>query len=414
MRQVLLLLFCIIWACISNAKTNQPAAHIDMKLNFQGDSVFVIANYSHYRIKSDADSFYFLLGSDYQISSIEAKGYISHKVTQKQNDPLPYIIIYLDKTTRKDNVVDFSFKYVIDLKKNNFLLSEWIELGLDQLWFPGYNGLANNFTSTIEINNLYEGYSVFSYPHANVKYHSNGSIRITNNTPCPDVLLIAGYNMRKWENSSHKVKTIFFSGASVPDSVLISMNDKVEDIIEFYNETIFTSTALRDLRILLRNTTKDKLSYQFYRAGMVTTGRDFNSYGNLAHEIAHHWWNKGDYVKEPWINEGFSNYCMLLVLDRFDTATRNKTIASYSQASAGLGSVSRTQLFSMNAYPIYYMKSAIILWNLDKLIGRPKMIVFLTKLIEVKAYTWSAMMDVLEKVAGNDSRGIFSEWLKSE
>lgn len=192
------------------------------------------------------------------------------------------------------------------------------------------------------------------------------------------------------------------------------MNKKVEEIAAYYNSTIFTTTPIKELRVLLRNTTRKEIGYQFYRPGMVTTGSDFNSYGNLAHEIAHHWWRNGDYVKEPWIDEGLANYCMLLVLEKFDTTARNRIIASYKKSTKGLGPISGTQLFSMNAYSIYYMKSALVLWDLDKLIGRKRMIEVLTTLNKEKKYSEKLMLDTLEKIAGTEAAATFSGWLKEK
>lgn len=209
MKKISLFKLCIFCSFLSFANEKKRTDHLDMKLNFQGDSLYIKANYKHYRLPSEIDSFYFLLGPDYPISTISGSGYLAHKITQKKDAPFPFILIYLKPEVRGKKELNFQFDYAINLKKSNYLLSDWLELGIDKFWFPCYNEFGTNFTSSVQINNLYEGFSVFSYPHAKITDLNDGTIKIVNKTPAPEVLILAGKNMREWNNADKKLKSIF-------------------------------------------------------------------------------------------------------------------------------------------------------------------------------------------------------------
>lgn len=396
------------------AKSHSPFDNIDLTLNFQKEILFIKAAYTHHWTTTDTDSIFFLFNTSYPIQKINCEGYISHQVTNKKGDPFSYLLIQIDRNKIKGKSTVFEFDYSIDLKKQNHLSSNWIELSLDKFWYPCYNGLGIRFTSTMHISNIPLDYTLYSYPHALFTYKNNDAITIVNNKPWYDVLLMAGKCMKEWAINDTSLSIKFYAAQYQPDSIITSMHQKVKDIISVYNSSFAAKAPIKNLSILLRNTKREEIGYQFYRPGLVVSGADFDSYGNLAHEIAHHWWLNADILNGQWLNEGFANYSMLLVLDKYDTTKRNNILTSYKKNSNGKGSVVGSTVFAANAYERYYYKPTVILWDLDRKIGRVKMMHLLAERIRVKADTEESVLKLVQQIAGKSIESYFFEQLKEE
>ncbi len=393
---------------------NKKKDNLDLNLSFAGDSLFVKATYTHYFTKTDADSFYFVLNPAFAIKSIKAPGYLKHSTAFRQGRPFPFILIKLDRQQRKENFIDFQFDYVIDLVKTNHIKSGWLELNVDKFWHPIFNDIDNSFTSAVHVENFTAGYSLLSYPDIKVESKGNGIFDVINNTPGKEVYLLAGRDMKAWVNKESRIPVYVFGNKNISDSVFQSISNRVDTITAFYNEKFGYSAPIKKMTMVLRNTKRKELGFQQYRPEMVLTGTEFNDYGNFAHEIAHYWWNDADFLKEPWLNEGFANYSMLILLEQYWPREAERIIAQYKKANVKLSPVSGTALFAKDAYSVYYMKSTLLLLELDIKIGRSKMLELLAKRISKKVNDEKGLIKLLAKIVGSNIADEFERKLKND
>ena len=161
----------------------------------------------------------------------------------------------------------------------------------------------------------------------------------------------------------------------------------------------------------MRNTTSDELGYQTARKNMIITGPDFNSYSNLSHEVAHYWWSDADFIEEPWMNESFANYSMYLVEEEFNPTQYPNLLERYKKQAEKAPPVASATLFSENSYPSYYIKGSILLKELEKKIGRKKMMTLLKARIKKNINTTEGFLTEIEKTFGPDTREYFGALL---
>jgi hypothetical protein len=311
----------------------------------------------------------------------------------------------LDGKTRE---VDFD--YTIDLEKVTQIKYGWIELMVDQFWFPNATDLDNKFVSHVTVRGLPTDYSLYSY-HG---YHENPdhSYVIEEHKPTPEVAFLAGRNMMLKIKKTGMTQITFFAASETSDSTLTSINNKMVDIITLYNASFGKLRPVDKFTIALRSFPRKLLNSQTTRDGLVITGVDFNSYGNYAHEFGHFWWSDASFLREPWLNESFANFSMMQALRKFDLPQAEKSYALFKKKGDVPGPVSTVGVFDANAYDLYYSKGCYLLLELEEKIGEKKMDKFLQKRIKGKINTTAEVLAALESVTDNATRKAFEEKLK--
>ena len=385
----------------------QPADHLNMNLQFSGDSVFVEAEYL-IRTQAASDSLFFILNPMHRLDTIIAPGLREYKMGQRPDRPFPGQIVYFEEGFEKGQAIGVTFKYSIDLSASNHWDSGWIELNVDKLWFPIHGDLDNLITYEVRITGFPDNFDLVSHMDASLQ-KGRDAIRITQPNPVFEVLILAGSDMQQVQLSD---SIAFFSGTQVPDSVIQSMHEKVRYSIDYLNETVGQAEPISDFRVVLRNTPRSELGFQFNRKNMIVTGPDFDDYGNLSHEIAHFWWTGADFLREPWMNESFANYLMFMVLERFDPTDYNKVLDNFQKRAEKAPPVAGATSFSNNAFPSYYHKGAILLKGLEDRIGKGRMHLLLRTCIEENVHSTSGFMAVLKEHEGPEVAEAFYASLK--
>jgi hypothetical protein len=382
---------------------------LDITLNFNGNNLIIHAEFNHNNAEKQMDSLPFLLHPKFKIISIQVENLTSYEFVETNYDP--NLWIHLDKPVKAGDDIKVIFDYEIDLSEMNYIDSGWIELNLDRYWYPHYGSMYDKFISNIYIKNLDDSYSFVSYMDSEVKKTADGTYEITNTRPTFEAFLLIGNDMRFWESEKDEIKINFFASTKVSDSLLNSMNTKVFNSIQLYNNSFGTEKPITNYRVVLRNTTQDQIRYQFARNNMMVTGSDFDTYGDLAHEIGHFWWKKEeDHVNDPWLSESFANYTMFLVMEEYeDPETYDRYFSLYKKRAEGLPPVKGNTMFSENSFSVYYIKGFVLLMELEERIGREKMITLLKARIAEKIETTDEFLTLMEKILGKEDRDFFEK-----
>jgi hypothetical protein len=385
----------------------QKPDHLSISMNFKDSTVYIDAQYKTVS-KEKVDSIYFLLNPGFELDTIKSKGLNSYKIVQKDGVPLPFWLLnYSDGIDENEEIVA-EFKYKINLSGENHMKSNWIELNADKLWFPNFNALNNEFSYDVSITNFPETYTFISHPDAKITRDEN-QITIRKDTPWYEVLILAGRDMSVWNYDENITLT---GSENIADSTLQSIGVKVKNSIDLLNESFGKSDPIRSFSVVLRNTNRKELGYQFNRKNMIVTGTDFNDYGNLSHEIAHFWWSRANFIDEPWINESFANYSMYLVLKEYDIEDYKKLMAKNREIAKNAIPVINASLFAEDSFNSYYHKGALHLISLEDKIGPELMRKLLSACVEKRIKTTETFLDELEELTNKEQRNFFEDLLK--
>jgi len=234
------------------------------------------------------------------------------------------------------------------------------------------------------------------------------NIYIKKETPWYEVLLLAGNNMKEW----HYDENITLIGSeTISDSTFKSLGSKVKKSIDLLNTTFGKSDPITSFKVVLRNTNRKELGFQFNRRNMIITGTDFNDYGNLSHEIAHFWWSNANFIDEPWMNESFANYSMYLVLKTYDFEGYEKLLAKNRETAKNAIPVIKAKLFAADSYNSYYNKGALHLISLEEKIGTDMMYKLLSSCVGKNINTTEGFLMELERLTNKEQRDYFEALL---
>ena len=386
---------------------------LTMHLKFDNKILQINASYIRRLKKGETlSSSQFVLNPSVKIRNVKANGLRSFKFVAKANRPFPYLFLEFDSFYKHNGRLVVNFEYEIDLQKHNHINSNWIELNTDKLWFPNYGDIDNKFTSKIFIENLPKEYSLISNQDTKIKKIKEGNYKLVNSHPSYEVFILAGENMNlyKYKNDSN-IRLKFFAYKGVSKQKLNSMGLKVIKITKFFNKTFGKTKPIRKLVIALRRTPWKELSYQFAQKGVVVTEIHNDYYADLSHEISHQWWSGADFIREPWLNESFANYSMYLVLERFDKTEYERIFSRHQKVSKKNVSPVISPLFSKNSFNAYYIKGAVVLKKLEKVIGEEKMMALLSNRVKKRINSSQLLMDEVESLAGVKIRKSFRDIL---
>ena len=385
----------------------QEPDHLSMTMHFKDSTVFVEATYQSNQ-KINRDSIYFLLNPGFELDTIKSKDLASYKITQKPGMPLPFYHLAFNESRDISEILAVTFKYSIDLSEQNHMKSDWIELNADKLWFPNLGALNNEFTYDVTITDFPESYYLITHTDAKVTREKN-TLTIKKDNPWYEVLILAGKDMKEWE---YDPNITLIGKQEIADSTFQAIGKKVANSIDLLNGSFGMSDPITSFKVLLRNTSRDEIGFQFNRRDMIVTGTDFNDYGNLSHEIAHYWWSKANFIQEPWMNESFANYGMYRVLKEFDAEDYQRVLARNRERSENAIPVAEASLFVADSYNSYYHKGAIHLIDLEAKIGSESMQVLLSSCVEKGIHTTEGFLLELEKQTNKETREFFEGLLK--
>ena len=386
----------------------QKSDHLSMNMHFKDSTVFIEAKYQSVS-EVNGDSNYFLLNPGFEIDTIKSKNLMSYRVTQKKGMPLPFYRLEINGVRDTTEMLAVEFKYKINLSEQNHMKSDWIELNADKLWFPNLGAINNELTYEVTITDFPESYYLVTHTDAKVT-QGKDIITIKKDNPWYEVLVLAGKDLKEWEYDQN---ITLIGSQEIADSTFQSIGKKVKNCIDMLNGYFGMSDPINSFKVVLRNTAKDEIGYQYNRRDMIITGTDFNDYGNLSHEIAHYWWSKANFIKEPWMNESFANYSMYLVLREFDSEDYQKLLASNRELSKNAIPVSSASLFATDSYNSYYHKGAIHLIDLEEEIGSELMRQLLSICVEKNINTTENFLQELETLTNKENRNFFEDLLKN-
>ena len=390
---------------------NMPVDSLVMEATFVKSLLHVKAIYYYIHKNKPIDSLYFVLNPNFKIESIQTTGLVEYNFVPKNNRPFPFLLLKLNHELITNSITKISFDYQIDLEKTTYLGSNWIELMVDQFWFPNAQDADNKFSSRLIVKNLYPDYTLFSY-HS-FKKLAEQTYEITPKEPSPEISFLAGKNMKIVNKKEGKMSLGYFVRDDIEDSLLDNIHKKFYQTTDFYNQSFGKVKPVFEASVALRRISRKVNNSQTSRQYMIITGEDFNDYGNFAHELGHFWWTGANFINEPWLNESFANLSALYVMKKYDFQRYERNFALYKKKAEKKGAVATAGVFENDTYDLYYNKGTYLLTLLEQKIGEKKMMELLEKRIEANINDTNNFLNLIEITAGKENR-LYFENLISE
>lgn len=413
-KTFLLGILALTFFCACTVKEADEASkndHLNIDITFSGSNMVVKAEYIFQNKYAGSDSAHFVVNPGIQNIKIDAEGLVEQGVAMVPNRPFPFRKLRFNAPMAEGELVAVNFEYEINLSQMNFIDEDWLELNVDQMWFPNYNDLDNAFTSTTTIHNLYDNFTLTSCCGNEIIENADGSLRMEVKNPVPSVFIVGGKNMKYWDSDPRDLGLKFFAEVNTPDSIINSQYTKAANAIEMYNASFAQKDPLTDMTIVFRQT--EKLNYLYCRTNVIVSLAIADSFTSISHELAHHWWDKASFITEAWLNESFAEYSMLLVYEKYLADKYEKKRSSYADRSGNLPAVIGTGSFSTQSYEVNYIKGVHILKSLEERIGKTTMIDLMSKRIENNINTTNGLLDALEKLTDKATKDYLKELLSN-
>jgi len=157
----------------------------------------------------------------------------------------------------------------------------------------------------------------------------------------------------------------------------------------------------------------------YSRPGLVcysrwTVGAEDRLLRGLAHEMGHLWWIGAPVETwEDWLNEGFAEYTSLMIVrDRLGETAFQKEIADLEKEAQGAPPVWGISRSDGRAYTVLYQKGALILYRLERQMGKEAFARYLKDLARDNPGSVNEALDLLAKTSSPDARASLERMLR--
>ncbi len=416
MNSLIILTLCLVISatCFGMAK----APHYQMVATLDRSkgslSVEVVITLSEETARAGAG---LLLGRAYKISAVSAgaKAITSVTDTDKPFPGLQRIFVQLKPGASGDVKLKVVYAGVLSPTGKpaiNEISPERIELSADSLWYP----LSENFNTRLlldaKIKGLSRNFVVASADRVRVRVDG---FELHRSKPLPDIAFIAAPEL-KVVNRGH----IQFVGRNLESDAAKAYLENGPKALAFlegwFGPMPSGSSGHAVVAIVGR---KNGAGYS--RPGYIVVadlgqrmdpGNIWAKAGYLCHELSHAWWSNANFLGEDyWLVESTAEYAALRYLEaQFGTDSIQGLLEKKKPRALGGGPLLGQGRPSDDAV---YAKGPILLFELEKTIGRPAVDKILVNLARKEKITSRSFLDELTAIAGATVASDFEKKLRS-
>lgn len=288
------------------------------------------------------------------------------------------------------------------------LREEGFELFIDHMWFPVGADIQTRFTLDAEIDGLAP--DMVTVAQGDVTRTDTG-VRIRRDFIDIDLPLVAMRGLSRAEAPG-----VEFFARDLESRLSTLYVRHSEGAARYFGE--WFGPLVRPVRMALvpreRTMAYARTGYTVFSEG-GSSGPDVTDAGparHAAHEVAHAWWMIASPITDDfWLVESTAEYCAIRYVEAtFGVEAAERMLASKREASADAGPVmgngrpGRIQL---------YQKGPLLLFDLERRIGRPAMDRLMAEMIRQPIHTTEVFLALLTRIAGEEAASSFAEALRS-
>ncbi|HBK86725.1 MAG TPA: hypothetical protein DDZ53_11920 [Firmicutes bacterium] len=295
----------------------------------------------------------------------------------------------------------------------NRLTPEWIELGLYLPWFP-WNPDGGLLTYEVNVQ-IDPKYSVVGAGTA--IQQSENIWRLHATQPMLDITVAAAPDLQQIDHIVEQTSISLYFTTCENEAALNTIKDDAIWVLDYY-QNWFQDDAKRHIDVVIA---PREQGGGYARPGliMLSTLADHQPeqapmlFKYIAHEVAHLWWAGAKVDSwQDWLNESFAEFSSLKA---FGTKLGTKALESYLaerlQQLPGLPPIRGIDRQAEKAHAVLYTKGAILLFDLEELIGEQKMSTLLRERLRRQVMDTDTFLLLLEEIAGPEAAKQFATWL---
>ncbi len=352
----------------------------------------------------------------YDDSQLEITGELIESVELIEHQEVsPFILgqklirIQLSQTVKAGASLSLNFDYTLDFSnfKTDFMNcfdSDYMELGLYTPWYP----LNVDFEAC-----LYD--LEFSVPETHYVVGAtllpNGHWRLSQekNPHCGIEFIIGLKGFQSLKNDFDK--PIHMHWFSADDGAIGEhlYTDVLEAVSYFTDKFGASGKDHLDIALVPRKNTESSGGY--CRPNLIVIPMGENQHNNsryssdkytyileyMLHEVAHLWWSKADCQSfEDWLNESFAEYSKYMAIRKLFGDARHAEIFERLQSKAEtMPSLCDENLSSDEQFEVMRVKGPVVLYGLEKKIGKERMTDLLKEIHQNKVNTTEEVISLI-------------------
>ena len=399
-------IICLLLSCL--ASQAQPAGELgkidgDIVINFAAEQLSAKLKYDYVAIEDRNDSIVFYLNSTFEVNKVTCSLCASF-VFDREAKPDPSLTIKLKKPLPKGRRLTLNVEYTGSLKGIYKPDYKFLELGLDNFWFPIHPATAGfNFLYRLSVKTDEPAFELVSHGRSKRK---DGGWLVESRVPDFDIDLVFGEGLqfRTHTQGGYDLKIV---SKNMPEEAVTSLLTSMKEMLNFYNAAFGSSNPQREVTGVFRPSPSAEGQGGYFRKGYFVfpkTEKVQDIVVPIAHELAHHWWLKAG-RQHAWLNESFAEYSAMLFLRKTQGLEAfQKLLEEKRTRSVNLPPVygfDRTK--NRQAAPgVFYRKGAVKLSELERELGEQKFMEFLRQVITANVRDTDTLIEVLAQFASRD------------
>ncbi|MCB5239365.1 M1 family aminopeptidase [Niallia circulans] len=389
--------------------------HIDLKIDVENHFLSSNVELTYYCNAPLTKEFHFYIYKDLQVEEVICDRNFTYEISSQIANWSPFVLesklikLSLNEPIHEGFIqMNFQYKGFIDIVSEygvNRLSKNWIELGLYTPWFP----LAENmeeavFNVRIDIE---DGYEVIN------SKREGEYLMIRQPFESQDCTVIASNSFKCIKNKSINPKVKVYYTADQYETSAYQITNWVSIILDKYQR--FGMVEIPELSLVIAPR-EDGGGYA--RKGLIVLipndyEEDEDYFTFIAHELAHLWWYRAKTDSwQDWLNESFAEYSALLALrEIFGEHHFTKKMKNHLHESKGLPPIRNISRNDNQVRKVLYVKGPVVLYELEKHIGREKFAELLHKVYGKKVTTTKEFLEQLEWIATTKAKDFFEKLL---
>lgn len=358
----------------------------------------------------------FFLGERFTVNSVETAA-PADITTEPISEPIDHLnLITIDFTEPVTEPVDVTFDYQgplnwADEDSYTVMSDDQIELRLDNMWFPVISTINFRFALDAKFTGVPEDMVAVSQGEVS---QTGGTVKVHREMLDLDAPFVAARGLQRVEEPGVEVYAADF------DWVITDMMRRHALSSAAYYQKWFGKLPAGDMRLVIL----PKASGGYARRGYIVTGEarddveempDFPESGparHIAHEFGHAWWSPADpFSPHYWLSESLAEYSAICYIEHeFGLREANEMLERKRETAEAADPVlgeNRPSGASM------YQRGAMILFEIERRIGREDMDKVLANLAKDLPYVTSDFLTAIANVSGQDAAAEAEALLRS-
>ena len=388
----------------------QPAnevGKIDGKvwINFATEQLSAQLKYDYIATEDRPDTVIFYLNETFDVKKVSCSLCQSF-VFDRKAKPDPSIVIKLRKPLAKGKRLPIQIEYSGSLKGIYKPDYKFLELGLDNFWFPVHPATVGfNFRYRLSIKT--DGPTFQLVGNGRVKPSGRkGDWVVESKVPDFDIDLVFGEGLKfsTYTQNGYDLKVV---SKNMPDEAVATLLTSMKEMLDFYNAAFGGPNPQREVTGVFRPHPNVEGQGGYFRKGYFVfpkTDKVQDILVPISHELAHHWWLKAERL-HAWLNESFAEYSAMLFLRKTQGVEAfQKALEDKRNRSVNLPPVygfDRTK--NRQAAPgIFYRKGVVKLSELESELGEQKFMDFLREVLKTEVRDTDTLIELLAKVSSRE------------